>query len=489
VTGRTGPTGLQGATGPTGALGTGPTGRTGPTGIPGSTGVTGPCCTGPTGAASSLTGPTGFTGPQGTAGLGGIVANYGQFYWETPPGPVNYGSLTPYNAGYSTPVMLQWPSSYISSGISITNDLTPSPSRITVSSPGTYYFECRVQGQGVTDPGPFPFTTQADSQIIFKKNNTLIPASQTTESFMGGSGLSFSPVFIASVLVNLAANEYVTIEMGGGYSGGSPIAFFFSGSANSPACLLKVFQLAYNGPTGLQGPTGPTGLQGATGVTGRTGPTGTLGTGPTGLQGPTGMPGSTGVTGPTGALGTGPTGFSNGPNYFINGVIPVNKVINPPTGLYVVINEPVGGTAILGTAFTSPAGGLNKFKITVSYNVRLQSSSNGGLLLALGVYVPLYTTKYLAQNFLFNPSSPTPDALQMYFSPENVYTASSLFSVSGSFTDTWDLGAGSIPAGTPCYFQLYAYCVALPSCTTMAVYVPPYTSSTIAFMLENTTSL
>jgi len=64
-----------------------------------------------------------------------------------------------------------------------------------------------------------------------------------------------------------------------------------------------------------------------------------------------------------------------------------------------------------------------------------------------------------------------------------------LFSVSGSFTDTWDLGAGTIPAGTTCYFQLYAYCVAAPSCTTMAVYVPPYTTSTITFMLENITSL
>jgi hypothetical protein len=77
----------------------------------------------------------------------------------------------------------------------------------------------------------------------------------------------------------------------------------------------------------------------------------------------------------------------------------------------------------------------------------------------------------------------------MYFSPENVYTASSLYSVSGSFTDTWNLGAGTIPEGTSCYFQLYAYCLAAGSCTTMAVYSSPYTTSTIAFMLENITSL
>jgi hypothetical protein len=246
-------------------------------------------------------------------------------------------------------------------------------------------------------------------------------------------------------------------------------------------CLIS------NGPNSSFTWETPTGATGATGTTGATGYTGPCCTGPTGLQGATGVTGALG--GPQGDTGfTGPTGFSNGPNYFINGAIPVSKTINSPTGAYVVINEPVGGTAILGTLFTSPADGLNKFKITVSYNVRLQNSSNGGLMLALGVYVPVYATKYLAQNFLFNPSSGSPDALQMYFSPENVYTASSFYSVSGSFTDTWNLASTTIPAGTSCYFQLYAYCVS-GNCTTMAVYSPPYTSSTIAFMLENTTSL
>ena len=283
---RVGPTDLFGVTPTT----YGTNGSQGPTGTQGIEGFTGPTGT------QGITGPTGSlgnTGPQGIPGLGGIVSNYGQFYWETPPGPIDYPPFpTPqYLGGYTTPVMLQWPSSYISSGISITNDLTRAPSRITVSSPGTYYFECRVQGATVSgsveDTNP---TISANSQIIFKKNGTLIPASQTVESVSGGNGVSNSPVFIASLLVNLAANEYVTIEMGGGYSASSSRAFFFQNIYNppvstnliAPACLLKVFQLAYQGttgstgsagisftgPTGLQGHTGPTGLQGNTGPTG-----------------------------------------------------------------------------------------------------------------------------------------------------------------------------------------------------------------------------
>jgi hypothetical protein len=76
----------------------------------------------------------------------------------------------------------------------------------------------------------------------------------------------------------------------------------------------------------------------------------------------------------------------------------------------------------------------------------------------------------------------------MYFSPENVYTASSLFSVSCSFTDTWDLGT-TIQAGTPCYLQLYAILPggAGPNNTTTAA--DSATNSRLTFIIQNLTAL
>jgi hypothetical protein len=253
-TGATGPTGEQGVTGPTGQTGpTGPTGATGPTGeqgITGPTGQTGP--TGPTGATGptgeqGITGPTGPTGEQGTPGLGGIVSNYGQFYWA--------GNLT---SPWLTYFPLQWPNTYIASGISITNDGSGNPTQITVSTPGTYYFENRVQGAQPEEFQTFTCITR------FKKGATVIPSSGTRELTGGTTPSGGVPVFIASVLVELLAGEYITIEINGGKGiyGALPIPTNFEFGnynippADEPACLLKVFQLAYNGPTGATGPTG-----------------------------------------------------------------------------------------------------------------------------------------------------------------------------------------------------------------------------------------
>lgn len=282
LTGYTGPTGLQGLQGLTGYTGpqstvtgyTGPTGPqstiTGPTGIQGSQGLKGD--TGPQGApgTSSGTGATGYTGPtgpQGTPGLGGIVSNYGQFYW---------GGTSP----LSNPFTLQWPSTYISSGISATGT---NSTEIRVFTAGTYYFENRVQASPDTE---YPSGAVFNCITKFYVNGaTLVTNSQTTETIgtspTGGGGSS--PVFIASTLVNLLANEYITITIDWS---GSPSGNFPFNNTYGSACVLKVFQLAYNGPTG------PTGFTGYTGpcCTGPTGAASTI-TGPTGPQGTPGLGG------------------------------------------------------------------------------------------------------------------------------------------------------------------------------------------------------
>ena len=220
-------------------------GATGATGVQGATGAQG--FTGATGA----TGAQGFTGAQGAAGLGGIVSNYGQFYSDG-----LYGIL-------GSPITIQWTNTSISSGIIATgtNNI-----KIQVSTPGTYYFENRVQAlTGADESNPDHSTL-----THFYKNNdiTPLPNSSTYENSPGSN--LYTEVLIASTIVTLLANETIRIELV--WSGvSSPFPFY--NEPNAPACLLKVFQLAYNGPTGATGPAGPTG---ATGATGPAGPTGTV---------------------------------------------------------------------------------------------------------------------------------------------------------------------------------------------------------------------
>jgi hypothetical protein len=172
-------------------------------------------------------------------------------------------------------------------------------------------------------------------------------------------------------------------------------------------------------------------------------------------------------------------------NYYINGVIPTTLTINNTPGAVVVLNS-TGGLTTGGTSFTAPSGGLNQFKITVSYCVRLQSSS-GGLFCMLAVLTPsIGVTRHLPQNFQFDLATNNPDLLGSYFSPEGLYPQGSplLYSVIGSYTDTFNIGF-TIPEGIPCFFQLYAY--SHTTCQTV-ISTPAY-SSRITFMLENTTSL
>jgi len=244
-TGDTGPTGLQGLQGLTG--------YTGPTGLQGITGFTGP--QGPTGDASltGATGQTGPTGPQGIPGLGGTLTNNAQFYGSG-------GSLI-------NPSTIYWTGTQFATGISIQNNGFGNPTRVKVSTTGTYYFDCRVQSNNSTDgPGP-----SASCTTNYYKNGispaNLITNSSTTETIGSNtaSGGGSQQLFASSILVELNANDYIEIEV----YGNQPISYYTQGDA--PACLLKVFQLAYNGPTGYTGYTGYTGAAN-TGPTGPAGP-------------------------------------------------------------------------------------------------------------------------------------------------------------------------------------------------------------------------
>ena len=256
---------MQGLKGDQGIQGlTGPTGYTGPQST-----VTG--YTGPIGPQSAVTGPTGYTGPQGpqgTPGLGGVLTNYGHFY-NSKVGGAAIGTVS----GATVFVVTgEWDSNAITpNGISITARTDTKLTRITVSSTGTYYFESYFQMQSTN--GSFYAVCQTD----FKVNGiTVIPASSVEMS-----GLKEEICCKASAIISLTAGQYVELIYNlsaPGSTGNPPNTLYYYSATNSPAYSVRVFQLAYNGPTGV---TGPTGIQGPSGYTGPTGPQSTV-TGPTG---------------------------------------------------------------------------------------------------------------------------------------------------------------------------------------------------------------
>ena len=141
--GVTGPTGLQGFTGLKGD--TGPTGRTGPTGPAG------------------VTGQNGVTGPTGPLGPAVIQGYYGNFYSNASQGP------TGINTAY--PITLN--NTVHSNGISIVNDSSNNPTKITFAYAGTYdiQFSAQLKNGG---GGGTPLI-----QIWFRKNEVDISNSNT----------------------------------------------------------------------------------------------------------------------------------------------------------------------------------------------------------------------------------------------------------------------------------------------------------------------
>jgi len=242
-----------------------------------------------------------------------------------------------------------------------------------------------------------------------------------------------------------------------------------------------------NGDIGSIGSTGSTGLQGIpgtstnTGATGATGATGSIGfTGAQGFAGPTGPTGPTGITGPTGPQSTvtGPTGLASTISYYTIGTGPTGLFVNDPingTGVPVVLNSPIIGNLTNGNIFIAPNGGLNKFKVTVSYNFGIDIEIPY-VLLYLKLYVP--STYYSATIFNYDASN-----------NNKIFCSQTNFSetyVTGSFTDIFNLGGTTISSGTTCYIQLYALTYTdfggATGATTSAI-------SNYAFAIENVTQL
>ena len=444
ITGPTGPagTGITGATGavgtgPTGAIGTGATGRTGPTG-PLGTGPTGPCCTGPT----------------GPAGQGALVSAFGEFY--------SFGTGA---AGGTTAITLPLNGTgytgSIPSGMSIVNN-----SRLTVTTSGTYYIDVSIQVQ--TDA-----TTARNvaAQVNFYKNGTIIATTSTYQSYGYYSDQTASPVvvqplvnypiFKASTLLNLVANDYIEIKLTNitvdSPVGTSTYPFPFSSGpfTDAPAVQVKAFLISAATPNMNYSLTG-TVTNNLLVVDYR------YTTLPTG--------GAIGATGP--AQGT---------------------VLNGTTG-------PTGTTG--GTLFNAPSGGLNKFQVTTSYVIvagpaypLIPPAAAGTpqyvltqIIVYLRLYVPSTTTYYPASTYTYssNVSAST--------TPSNIAFCIAGASTNFSFTDSFNLGT-TIPAGTPCYLQLYGLAVSdktyPPDPGNADPYTPVQISSTsrINFLIQNYTAL
>jgi hypothetical protein len=234
----------------------GPTGATGATGAPGEAANTG--ATGPTGAASTVTGPTGatgatgaastVTGPTGTAGapgVGGATGYYGQFS--------HTGSIQVTAA--NTPTVWQYSTTELSNGITITNNGSGQPTRITATHAGVYRFAYSAQLDKSSGNN--------DEVIIWARFNGVdVPRSASTTELIGTAAEALPYV---AYIFHCNAGDYVefyfqspdhtarlvyrstsNINGGGSYTG-----------PDAPSVIIDVQQVAYNGPTGATGPTGP----------------------------------------------------------------------------------------------------------------------------------------------------------------------------------------------------------------------------------------
>lgn len=297
-TGATGYTGFTGYTGPSG----GPIGPTGPTGYTGYDGVDGP--TGATGY-TGYTGYTGFTGPIGT---GGVLGYYGSFY-DT--------NTTQTAANTTTDYPIKINNTAESNGVSIQNNLSGDPTRLTFAHAGTYNIQYSIQ-----------FTSTDSSihnvNVWLRKNDTGstgdVPDSNSQYAVINQhGGINGQLIAAINYVITVAANDYLELiwqtESTNIYietipAGTTPV------TPVSPGVILTATQVMYTqvGPTGYTGYTGftgPTGFTGFTGYTGYTGP-GNF----TGYTGPTGFTGYTGATGPTGFTGfTGPQGSTGYTGY------------------------------------------------------------------------------------------------------------------------------------------------------------------------------
>lgn len=260
--GPAGDTGPTGWTGPTGTGDTGPTGWTGPAGANGTNGVdgdTGPTgWTGPTGANGANgvdgdTGPTGWTGPAGANGVDGDTGPTG------PTGPGANVNLNTCQARRST--------SYTMTGAfaDVTFDTTDletdaavishdpggaNPERITVLMTGLYM----ISYQGLLEIVNAASTHQTR---LFVNGTTAVPGSTNTINADENNGTDIAPCINRTVVANLNANDYVTMQATSTDTG-------VSIDANAVFTITRL--VGDSGPAGDTGPTGPTGPEGTAAI-------------------------------------------------------------------------------------------------------------------------------------------------------------------------------------------------------------------------------
>ncbi|MBU6287588.1 MAG: hypothetical protein KGS10_05445 [Chloroflexi bacterium] len=318
-----GPQGAAGASGPQGAPG--PQGASGPQGVSGATGPTGPA--GPQGSngAAGATGPTGPQGASGPQGAGGDLGYYGSFYDTTDQ----------VAASANTPYAMQLNSTAEYNGVTIANNGSGNPTRITFANAGTYNIQFSAQlhdDGGGGGGGHHAYIWLALDGVDVAESNTRVDVANA------------SPYVVAAWnwIVTVTANQYAEI-MWQVSSTALRIERDTTPTPDIPSVIATAQQIMYTqvGPTGPAGPQGSSGAVGATGPTGPSGavgpqgpqgdagpqgPTGAVGgigptgpTGPQGVSGPTGPTGSQGVSGPTGP--TGPTGAAGSIYYDISGEV------------------------------------------------------------------------------------------------------------------------------------------------------------------------
>ena len=483
-----GPQGPRGVMGPTGINGT--NGSTGSTGSPGSPGSPG---------SAVNTGATGYTGVTGPTGLEGPTGLHGK------TGPTGSGSII-----FSSSLADSFQVALLPPPFWGANDYNTTP--FTIPSDELFIFYWTIEfnpyyAGGNTRP-EWVFTYELRSTNVSTSVTTILDSIPVATGPYGGNLNAHGTITLNST--SISPNTYLswgTAPLGGShrftwadarlvvnfYRVSSLIGYTGSINFTGPTGPFGGPK-GDTGPTGRTGPTGaassvtgPTGRTGDTGPTGRTGPTGASSsvTGPTGpFGGPNGDTGPTGRTGPTGPTGpqstvTGPTGLASQISYYTIGTGPTGLFINDPlngTGVPVVLNSILGsGNLTNGNIFIAPNGGLNKFKVTVSYNFGIDVAIPY-VLLYLKLYVPF--TYYSATIFNYDASN-----------NNKIFCNQTNFSetfVTGSFTDIFNLGGTTISSGTTCYIQLYGL-----TYTDIGGETGANTSaiSNYAFAIENVTQL
>lgn len=203
--GPVGPTGATGATGPQGPAGLiGPQGPAGPIGLTGATGPAGPIGpqgpTGPTGS-TGATGPSGDAGPQGPSGTAGATGpqgpaggfgDFGSFYDTS-------SLLLPGDTAVAVPLN----TTDVSRGVSVTNDLSSKPTRVTFSTTGVYNVAFSIQ-LGKADNKTHAVT------IWLSKNGTNVPDS-ATDLYLSGSDLQSRIVAAWNFFVSAVPGDFIQL--------------------------------------------------------------------------------------------------------------------------------------------------------------------------------------------------------------------------------------------------------------------------------------